>query len=466
MSSWLCNVFSKRSAFNSGAHEFFRILSGVFMKKVCALLALCLFSSNAMGAGELSLTILQENMNAIFLTLAAALVLLMQLGFAFLEAGICRSKNVVNIMMKNFVDIGLSVFVFWAVGYALLYGNNFSGFFGSSHFFLSGVEDSDYAFVLFQMMFAATAVTITSGAMAERTQFYGYLLSAVIITGLIYPVAASWVWGGANGGQGWLAKMGFIDFAGSSVVHSVGGWVALAGVLIVGSRTGRFDENGNPMVILGHNIAFVAFGGIILWVGWFGFNGGSVVGTDFSLGRAVLVTHMGAAGGLCGIVLLQKLLKQPVLLVTTINGALGGLVSITAGAGTMSPVFALVAGFVGGFVVYFGERLLLKFQVDDVIGAIPVHAFCGVWGTIAAGLFFHGDLFSIDRVLVQMTGIFAILLWAFLTALAVYYVINAIFGLRVERRVERRGLDFSEHYEVAYPEFTDVVTHSKKVAVK
>jgi len=396
------------------------------------------------------------------LAFAAAFVLLMQVGFAFLESGVCRSKNTVNIMMKNFVDISLSVLVFWAIGFGLLFGNNPIGFFGSSYFFLEGLDTKDHAFVLYQMMFAATAVTITSGAMAERTKFFGYLISTVLITGIIYPIAASWVWGGLGGGQGWLAKIGFIDFAGATVVHSVGGWVALAGIMVLGARSGRFDNNGKPTLILGHNISYVAFGGMILWIGWFGFNGGSIITADVSIGTILLNTHLGAAGGLIGVVIALKIFREPILLVTTVNGALGGLVSITAGAATMSPTYALIAGFIGGFVVFFGEKLILKLELDDVIGAIPAHAFCGAWGTIAAGLFYAGDLFSLERVTIQLIGIIAILVWSTVTALFAYLVIDNLFGLRVDRRTERRGLDYSEHYEVAYPEFSDVITHTEK----
>jgi len=406
--------------------------------------------------------LVQDNLSAIMLAFAAAFVFLMQVGFAFLEAGVCRSKNTVNIMMKNFVDISVSVLVFWAIGFALLFGNNPLGLFGSSYFFLNGLDTKDHAFALYQMMFAATAVTITSGAMAERTKFFGYLVSAVLITGLIYPIAASWVWGGLGGGEGWLAKMGFIDFAGSTVVHSVGGWVALAGIMVLGARSGRFDNDGKPTLILGHNLSFVAFGGIILWIGWFGFNGGSIITADVSIGTVLLNTHLAAAGGLIGVVIALKIFREPILLVTTVNGALGGLVSITAGAATMTPIYAVIAGFIGGFVVFFGEKLLLKLKLDDVIGAVPVHAFCGVWGTIAAGLFYAGDLFSIDRVIIQLIGIISILIWSLLTALLVYFTIDSVFGLRVDRRTERRGLDYTEHYEVAYPEFSDVITHAEK----
>ena len=404
-------------------------------------------------------------LDTVLLILAAAFVLMMQVGFAFLESGVCRAKNTVNIMMKNFVDISISIIVFCAFGYAFLYGNNPIGLFGTSQFFLIGTDEKDYAFIVYQMMFAATAVTITSGAMAERTKFYGYLISAILITGFIYPIAASWVWGGINGGEGWLSALGFIDFAGGSVVHSVGGWVALAGVIVVGSRSGRFDEEGKPTVILGHNLALVAFGALILWVSWFGFNGGSVVGTDFSIGKVILNTNLSAAGGLIGVVWAMKIFKQPVLLVTTVNGALGGLVSITAGASVMSPAFALLAGFIGGFIVFTGEKLLLKMKLDDVIGAIPVHAFCGTWGTLAAALFYTGDMFSLARILVQIYGILAIFFWSFLTALLIYFLIDMIFGLRVDRRSERRGLDYSEHFEVAYPEFSDVQTHAKKTSL-
>ena len=437
----------------------------VFMGLINLLIAvvLTLFGLDAFAASEAS--VVQDNLNAVLLIVAAALVLLMQLGFAFIEAAVCRSKNVVNIMMKNFVDLGISVIVFWAVGYAFLYGQNITGLIGTSHFFLNGLADADYAFVVYQMMFAATAVTITSGAMAERTKFFGYLMSAVFITGLIYPVAASWVWGGVNGGEGWLSKLGFIDLAGSATVHAVGGWVALVGVVIVGARSGRFDNNGKPILILGHNISYLAFGGMILWFGWFGFNGGSIANADTSIGRVVLVTHMGAAGGICGILLIQKLLKRPILLVKTINGALGGLVSVTAGAGTMSPTWALLAGFMGGLVVYFGDYILLKLRIDDVVGAIPVHAFAGTWGAVAAGIFYAGDLFSIERISVQMLGVMAIIIWSVMTSAVIYMAINTLIGLRVSNRVERRGLDYSEHYEVAYPEFVDVVTHNEKVSI-
>ena len=245
----------------------FHVCFGVSMLRYFVAAFLVLLSPVVFAQTELSPLTVQASLNATLLVIAASLVLLMQLGFAFLEAGVCRSKNVVNIMMKNFVDISLSVAIFWAVGYAFLYGNNPMGIFGASHFFLTDLPESEFANVVYQMMFAATAVTITSGAMAERTKFFGYLVSAVIITGIIYPIAGSWIWGGVNGGQGWLASLGFIDLAGSSVVHSVGGWVALAGVLVLGARSGRFDENGKPAVILGHNMSYVAFGGMILWVG-------------------------------------------------------------------------------------------------------------------------------------------------------------------------------------------------------
>ena len=418
-----------------------------------------------MAADAADVQSIQNNLSAVLLVVAAAFVLLMQVGFAFLESGICRSKNTVNIMMKNFVDISVSVLVFWAIGYAFLFGNNPLGLFGTSFFFLNGVASEDYAFVLYQMMFAATAVTITSGAMAERTKFVGYLVSAILITGFIYPIAASWVWGGLGGGSGWLANLGFIDFAGSTVVHSVGGWVALAGIVVLGARSGRFDAEGKPTVILGHNMSLVAFGAMILWVGWFGFNGGSIQSADVSIGAVVLNTHLGAAGGLIGMVLTLKCFRQPVLLVSTVNGALGGLVSITAGAATMTPLFAILAGLIGGFVVFVGERLLLKLRLDDVIGAVPVHAFCGAWGTIAAGLFYAPDMFSVDRVLIQLLGMIVILVWSVLTALLVYLLIDKVFGLRVDRRSERRGLDYTEHYEVAYPEFSNVVTHEEKTSL-
>ena len=394
-----------------------------------------------------------QSVDTIWVLLGAALVFFMQAGFALLESGMSRAKNAVNVMMKNYMDCCFGGIVFWLFGFGLMFGANVTGWFGMSHFALNDGEPWDYTFLLFQMMFAATAATIASGAMAERTRYGAYLIGAVLISGVIYPIFGSWVWGGLYGGQGWLAKLGFIDFAGSTVVHSIGAWCALAGILVLGPRLGRFAPDGKARLIPGHNLGLVALGGFILWVGWFGFNAGSNLEVSSSLGLIALNTHLAAVAGALGALLAQRSTASPVLLTTTVNGSIGGLVGITAGCASMAPGFALLSGLIAGFVVVYGMRLLDRLQLDDVVGAIPVHGFAGIWGTLAAGLFYQGDLFNWERVAVQALGAAAAFLWAFPVALVFYFLLAKTMGLRVSTQHEQRGLDFAEHAEVGYPEF-------------
>ncbi|WP_447593301.1 ammonium transporter [Aquipseudomonas campi] len=421
------------------------------MKSYLLSLCILLFAPAAHAASDAAV-------NTAWVVLASALVFFMQAGFALLESGMSRAKNAVNVMMKNYMDGCVGGITYWLVGFGLMFGSNLTGWFGMSHFAPQGGEPWDYTFLLFQMMFAATAATIASGAMAERTRYAGYLIGAVIISGFIYPVFGSWAWGGAYGGQGWLAKLGFIDFAGSTVVHSVGAWCALAGIMVLGPRLGRFANDGTPRVIPGHNLGLVTLGGFVLWVGWFGFNAGSTLGVTESLGLIALNTHLSAACGALGAMLALRSSSSPVLLTTTINGSLGGLVGITAGCATMGPGFAMLTGLVAGFVVVFGMRLLERLQMDDVVGAVAVHGFAGVWGTLAAGLFFNGDLFSWARISVQLIGAGMAFAWAFPMALMVYFLIAKTIGLRTSTQDEQRGLDYAEHAEVGYPEFGQTVT--------
>lgn len=421
------------------------------MKSYLLSLCILLFAPAAHAASDAAV-------NTAWVVLASALVFFMQAGFALLESGMSRAKNAVNVMMKNYMDGCVGGITYWLVGFGLMFGSNLTGWFGMSHFAPQGGEPWDYTFLLFQMMFAATAATIASGAMAERTRYAGYLIGAVVISGFIYPVFGSWAWGGAYGGQGWLAKLGFIDFAGSTVVHSVGAWCALAGIMVLGPRLGRFANDGTPRVIPGHNLGLVTLGGFVLWVGWFGFNAGSTLGVTESLGLIALNTHLSAACGALGAMLALRSSSSPVLLTTTINGSLGGLVGITAGCATMGPGFAMLTGLVAGFVVVFGMRLLERLQMDDVVGAVAVHGFAGVWGTLAAGLFFNGDLFSWARISVQLIGAGMAFAWAFPMALMVYFLIAKTIGLRTSTQDEQRGLDYAEHAEVGYPEFGQTVT--------
>lgn len=394
----------------------------------------------------------------VWLAVASALVFFMQAGFAMLESGMSRTKNSVNVLMKNYIDLSVGTLVFWMVGYGLMFGNNPTGWFGTSGFLLSGADEQTYSLLMFQTMFAATAVTIASGAMAERTRFSAYLLLSLVVTGIIYPIYGSWVWGG-----GWLAQAGFVDFAGSTVVHSIGGWCALAGIMVLGPRLGRFSPAGKPVYIAGHHLPQVALGGFILWLGWFGFNGGSTTAASLEIGPINLNTHLAAAAGVVGTLFFSRVFRLPLLLTNTVNGALGGLVAITAGCATMEPGYAILTGFVAGAIVIGGSALLARAGLDDVVGAVAVHGFCGAWGTLAAGLFYIGDLFDATRISVQLLGIGAGLAWALPVSLIVFRLLDGVLGLRVPERFEMQGLDYAEHYEVAYPEFSRVQLHRGKV---
>ncbi len=414
------------------------------------------------GAAESSLPEMQAAMNTVWLITAGALVFFMQAGFALLESGMSRSKNSVNVIMKNYIDVCLGSLVFWLFGYGLMFGVNLTGLWGESHFLLGTAEHWDYSLLFFQTMFAATAVTIVSGAMAERTRYQAYLVAVIIICGFIYPVYGSWVWGSLYEGAGWLNKLGFIDFAGSTVVHSIGGWVALAGITVLGPRLGRYNEQGEKRFIAGHNLNSVALGGFILWLGWFGFNAGSTTQADVSIGLIALNTHLAASAGATGALLTMMLTKKPILLTNTINGSIGGLVAITAGCATMEPLYAATTGLIAGVVVVTGSNLLDRLGLDDVVGAVPVHGFAGAWGTLAAGMFLKDDMFNLNQIIVQILGIGAAFLWAFPLALLMFVIIRSIIGLRASTLDEQRGLDFTEHYEIAYPEFQGDLLHAGK----
>lgn len=435
----------------------------IIVRQCLAGTSLLLFSNAVFAADNAVEQVIELNLNTVWVVMAAALVFFMQAGFALLESGMSRSKNAVNVMMKNYMDVCLGSLLFWLVGYGIMFGENFSGFIGMSHFALVDAEQWDYSLLLFQTMFAATAVTICSGAMAERTKYDAYLFAACGIIVVIYPVFGSWVWGGLYGGSGWLAELGFIDFAGSTVVHSIGAWCALAGIIVLGPRTGRFArEDGSARNIPGHNLSLVALGGFILWLGWFGFNGGSTLAASADIGLIILNTQLAAAAGAVGALLFSRVTRQPVLLTSTINGSLAGLVGVTAGCATMTPEFAALTGFVAGIISVYGAGWLERRGLDDVVGAIPVHGFAGAWGTIAAGMFMKGDLFNTSQILVQLVGVVSAFLWAFPLALLLFFLIDRTIGLRASTQHEQQGLDYTEHDEVGYPEFNQHVTFHKK----
>ncbi|MGO2504562.1 MAG: ammonium transporter [Psychrobacter alimentarius] len=411
--------------------------------------------SRAHAAAAETLTVAQmlEYQNIAWIIWGGVLVFFMQADFALLESGSVRAKNAVNVMMKNYTDMCIGGLAFYLVGFGLMMGNNHSGFVGTDHFMPVDLSNMDWAVMFFQMMFAATAVTIASGAMAERVSFIGYAIAACLICLFIYPVFASWVWGGYFGGSGWLAELGFIDFAGSTVVHSVGGWLALAGILIIGPRLGRFAPDGSPRLIAGHNMTLLALGGFILWFGWFGFNAGSTLSITGNIGLIAVNTFIAAVSAVVSYMLISRTLNKAILLSDSVNASLIGLVSITAGCATTSPIFAIIIGAVAAVVYVLSTQALLKLKIDDVVSAVAVHGFGGAWGTLAAGLFYTGDLFNLSRVGVQALGVGVALAWGLGLGLVMYKLIDLSFGLKASRLHEQRGLDYTEHAELGYPEF-------------
>ncbi len=403
-----------------------------------------------------AIDLVQTHANYLWTLVAAALVFFMQAGFAMVEAGFTRAKNAVNILMKNLMDFSMGSIVYWAIGFGLMFGASGTGWFGTSGFFLSDfTPDGDpwvLAFWMFQVVFAATAATIVSGAMAERTKFTGYLLYSICVCGLIYPIFGSWAWGSLFNGSGWLEGLGFIDFAGSTVVHSVGGWAALAGAIVLGPRLGKYLADGSVRPIPGHNMPLGALGVFILWLGWFGFNPGSTTTADKSIAMIFVNTNLAAATGaiLAMITSWVKFGKPDVSM--SLNGALAGLVAITAGCANVSPASSIAIGAVAGILVVLSVLFFDKIKVDDPVGAVSVHGVCGAWGTLAAGIFNIGGT-TAAVIGVQLVGIAACFLWTFPAAFIMFKLIDKTVGLRVSPEEEAEGLDFTEHGGNAYPDF-------------
>ncbi len=403
---------------------------------------------------------LQTNMNIVWTCIAAFLVFFMQAGFAMVESGFTRAKNAVNILMKNLMDFSVGTIAFFLIGFGLMFGES-NGFFGTTLFGLSGVEpgmDWNWTFLIFQTVFAATAATIVSGAMAERTKFVGYLAYSFFITLLIYPIFGSWAWGGLLDGGGWLENLGFLDFAGSTVVHSVGGWLALAGAIVLGPRIGKYDPHGKPKAILGHNLPLAALGVFILWFGWFGFNPGSTTTGDGSIGYIAVTTNLSAAAGAIVAMLVSWIILKKPDASMALNGALAGLVSITAPCDGVTPMGSILIGAIGGALVVFSVLFIDRtLKVDDPVGAVSVHGVCGAWGTLAAGLFnmesglFYGG--GVKQLGVQALGVGAAFVWAFGLGLVLFYAIKKTVGLRVSAEEEQKGLDLGEHGMEAYAGF-------------
>jgi Amt family ammonium transporter len=388
-------------------------------------------------------------MDLMWVLIAGSLVFFMQAGFTLVETGFTRSKNTGNIIMKNLMDFCIGSLAFWAVGYSLMYGDSIGGLIGdvSQYSFFDSLPDMHSLF--FQTVFAATAATIVSGAIAERTKFTTYLIFSLLMTLIIYPISGSWVW---NAG-GWLAKMGFTDFAGSTVVHAVGGFASLVAAAMVGPRIGKYTD-GKSNAIPGHNLMIGALGVFILWLGWFGFNPGSQLAISgdnaFKVAAIFITTNLaGAAGALAAMFLTWIFYKKPDISMT-LNGVLAGLVGVTAGCAAVSPAGALMIGLICGIVVVFSiEFIDKKLKIDDPVGAISVHGVCGALGTILVGVFAtDGGLLyggGFDKLIVQITGVSAIVAWAIGTSFIVLFILKKTMGLRVTKEEEIDGLDIHEH---------------------
>jgi len=384
----------------------------------------------------------------VWLLLCTVLVAMMQPGFMCLESGLTRNKNSINVAIKNLADFGTSILLFWAFGYALMFGTSWAGWFGHTGFFFSPAEDDLYTstYFLFQAMFCGTAVTIISGAVAERVRFINYLFIAVLTSSLIYPISGHWVWGEG----GWLQNLGFIDFAGSTVVHSIGGWVALAILLIIGPRQGRFVPNKPPRTIHGHSMPLAILGTLLLWVGWFGFNGGSVLAFDSAIGGILINTALAGCAGMLVALLIDWIHAKTARVEALMNGCLAGLVAITANCHIVSPIAAVAIGGMGGIVMVIVSRLLEHWHIDDAVGAIPVHTAAGIWGTLAVALFAPSSAFAEgvmwhQQLGIQFIGVLVCGIWAFGIAFLILSTLNLIAPLRISLEQEDLGLNISEH---------------------
>jgi Amt family ammonium transporter len=397
---------------------------------------------------------MQEPIDFLWIIVCSALVFLMQAGFLCLESGLTRSKNSINVAIKNLADFCLTTFIYWLFSFALMFGISTNGIFGTTGFAIDfqSTPMMAGAFFVFQVMFCGASVTIISGAIAERIKFGAYLLITLVIAGLVYPVFGHWAWAGLDQGvaNGWLNSKGFIDFAGSTVVHSVGGWAALAILLIIGSRHGRFNENGKAIPIKHSSLSQATLGTVLLFIGWLGFNGGSTLALNSQVSLIIVNTVIAGSVGACSAGLLGYAVQNKLNVTQFMNGCLGGLVAITAGCFAVSTPAAVMIGLVGGMIVIGVEQFLEYQQIDDAVGAIPVHLGAGIWGTLAVGL--YGDLEVLatgltrfEQVQVQFLGIASCAVWTLGVTYSLMFLINKIYPIRVSLPHEIIGLNVSEH---------------------
>ncbi|MBN2713616.1 MAG: ammonium transporter [Planctomycetes bacterium] len=414
---------------------------------------------------EAAKTELQNNINIVFTCVAAFLVFFMQAGFAAVEAGFTRAKNACNIIMKNVMDFSIGTIAWWVIGFAIMFGAGNSYFGGGSHIAASDYADGsslNWTFWIFQCVFAGTAATIVSGAMAGRTKFTSYLAYSAVICGFIYPISGHWSWGGLfSAGEGfsagWLWDAGFLDFAGSTVVHSCGGWLALAGAITLGPRIGKYGPNGESKAIPGHNIPLASLGVFILWFGWFGFNPGSQTAGVVEIGYIAMTTNLAAAAGAIGAMIMAWIKFGKPDTSMTLNGVLAGLVAITAGCNCVSPTGAVIIGFAAGILVVLAVEFIDKvLKIDDPVGAVSVHGVCGAFGTLALCFFQNApaeDYSAMSQLMVQLQGAGTMFIWAFGCGMILFNLIKYTIGLRCSRDEEIRGLDIGEHGNEAYAGF-------------
>ena len=420
-----------------------------------------------------SVELVQNNLNVVWTLVAAILVFLMQAGFALVETGFTRAKNAANIMMKNLMDFAVGSLAFYVLGAALMFGaSKATGWLGWGGLGMpslgAGEGVWDWTFLFFQTMFAATAATIVSGAVAERIEFKSYLIYSALVSAVVYPISGHWMWGSLAGeaSQGWIEAVGFHDFAGSTVVHSVGGWIALAGAIILGPRIGKYRHDGKANPIPGHSLVLGTLGVLLLWIGWFGFNPGSYTAGIGSIGRVAMTTNLAAcAGTIAALVTAWIIMKKPDLTMA-LNGSLAGLVAITAPCDQVTCNAAIVIGLVAGVLVVLSVFAMDRIHIDDPVGAVSVHCVNGVWGTLAVGLFaapealgygntmvglFYGGGFKYLGV--QALGASATCVWAFGIGLAIFFALKKLGILRVSEKTELKGLDVTEHGQDAYASF-------------
>jgi Amt family ammonium transporter len=453
-------------------HEVTKQSSGLLRPKVWALTLLLatITPTLAFAEGE---ALSQDNANLLWTLIAAILVMFMQPGFALVEMGFARAKNAGNILMKNLLDFAAGQPAFFLLGFGIMFGADAGGFIGTSSFGLSGVDATtdagmwDLTFWFFQSVFAATAATIISGGIAERTKFSAYIVVSVVVSAIIYPISGHWawasLWGGDAFGGGWLEGMGFIDFAGSSVVHSLGGWIALAGAMVVGPRLGKYTADGKAKAIPGHNIPLAGLGVFILWFGWFGFNPGSTTTADGTIGYIAVNTSLAACLGALGAMIYAWIKHGKPDTSMSLNGALAGLVAITAGCYEVSPVGAMIIGLLAGLLVVASIEFIDQvLKIDDPVGASSVHGVCGMFGTImvgffaapgygsASGLFYGGGT---EVLVTQIIGAAAFFAWALGAGLALFGILKATIGVRASAEEELKGLDITEHGMESYNGF-------------